>query len=43
MRSCCDGMLHEKVQSKVEVDAGRSITQRTDASKLMQIMNGVDP
>ncbi len=41
MRSCCDGILHEKVQSKL-IDAGRSITQLTDASKLMQIMNGVD-
>ena len=42
VRSCCDGILHEKVQSKL-IDAGRSITQLTDASKLMQIMNGVDP
>jgi 2-methylcitrate dehydratase PrpD len=41
VRSCCDGILHEKVQSKL-IDAGRSITQLTDASKLMQIMNGVD-
>ena len=41
VRSCCDGILHEKVQLKL-IDAARSITQLTDASKLMQIMNGVD-
>src|SRR6266550_2804901 len=41
VRSCCDGILHEKVQSKL-IDAGRSITQLTDAGKLMQILNGVD-
>jgi 2-methylcitrate dehydratase PrpD len=41
VRSCCDGILHEKAQSKL-IDAARSITQLTDASKFMQIMNGVD-
>jgi len=41
VRSCCDGILPEKVQLKL-IDAARSITQLTDATKLMQIMNGVD-
>jgi len=41
VRSCCDGILHEKAQSKL-IDAGRSIMQLTDADKLMQILNGVD-
>jgi len=41
VRSCCDGSLHEKAQSKL-IDAGRSIMQLTDAGKLMQILNGVD-
>jgi 2-methylcitrate dehydratase PrpD len=40
VRSCCDGILHEKAQSKL-IDAARSITQLTDASRFMQIMNGV--
>ena len=33
VRSCCDGILHEKVQSKL-IDAGRSITQLTDATQV---------
>jgi len=41
VRSCCDGILHEKAQSRL-IDAARLITQLTDASKFMQIMNGVD-
>jgi 2-methylcitrate dehydratase PrpD len=41
VRSCCDGILHEKAQSKL-IDAGRSIMQLTDAGKLMQILNSVD-
>jgi 2-methylcitrate dehydratase PrpD len=41
VRSCCDGILHEKAQSKL-IGAARSITQLTDASRFMQIMNGVD-
>jgi 2-methylcitrate dehydratase PrpD len=41
VRSCCEGILDDKAQTKL-IDAARSVTQLTDAGKLMQIMNGVD-
>jgi len=41
VRSCCEGILNDKAQSKL-IDAARSITKLTDATNLMNILNGVD-
>ena len=41
VRSCCDGVLESKAQSRL-VDAGWSVTRLDDASRLMQMLNRLD-
>ncbi|MEX0806169.1 MAG: MmgE/PrpD family protein [Candidatus Binatia bacterium] len=38
VRSCCEGILHEKAQSKL-IDAAWSVAQVKDAGRLMEIIN----
>jgi 2-methylcitrate dehydratase PrpD len=39
VRSCCDGILDDAQQAGL-IEAGRSILQSPDASRLMQLLNG---
>jgi 2-methylcitrate dehydratase PrpD len=41
VRSCCDGILDDKAQTKM-IDAARSVSELPDAANLMRILNGVD-
>jgi 2-methylcitrate dehydratase PrpD len=40
-RSCCEGVLKDKAQSKL-IDAGWSVTRLDDASRLMRMLNSLD-
>lgn len=41
VRSCCDGILDDKAQTKL-IEAARSVSRLSDATNLMKILNGVD-
>jgi 2-methylcitrate dehydratase PrpD len=41
VRSCCEGVLKDKAQSKL-IDAGWSVTRLDDASRLMRMLNSID-